>query len=373
MTYRRWSIRAFSCTVFGALAILSSAPSEAQVQLTDRARQTAQGGRVDLLEDGALHVVLCGTGSPLPDRDRAGPCTAVLANGRFFVVDVGPGATESIQLIGLPRGRLSALLLTHFHSDHIAELGELVFSSWVGGRMQPLLVYGPEGVEQVVAGFQQAYAFDAGYRTAHHGAEMMPPAAGRAEARTIRLADSASEASSAANPSNASGTVLYDQDGLRVSAVAVDHRPIAPAVGYRFDFGGRCVVVSGDTVRSPALAAAAKGCDLLVHEVLSDTLVSAAARAMAGAGNARLGQMLTDTLDYHTFPADVFALAAEAGVRVVVLTHLVPPVPAAQAEAVFTQGRDAFAGAVHVGVDGMHFTLPPDSREIVVSRPGPQP
>lgn len=367
MTYRRWSIRAFSCTVFGALAVLSAAPSEAQVQLPDRARQAAQGGRVDLLEDGALHVVLCGTGSPLPDPDRAGPCTAVLADGRFFVVDVGPGATKSIQLLGLPRGRLSALLLTHFHSDHIAELGELVFSSWVGGRTQPLLVYGPEGVEQVVAGFQQAYAFDAGYRTAHHGAELMPPAAGRAEAQTIRLADSAGEASSA------SSTVIYDQDGLRVSAAAVDHRPIAPAVGYRFDFGGRCVVVSGDTVRSPALAAAAKGCDLLVHEVLSDTLVSAAARALAGAGNARLAQMLTDTLDYHTFPADVFALGAEAGVRVVALTHLVPPVPAAQAEAVFTQGRDAFSGAVHVGVDGMHFTLPPDSREIVVSRPGPQP
>jgi ribonuclease Z len=347
---------AIAAVVLGTAASMAQAPA-------DRARLAAQGGRIDLLEDGALHVVLCGTGSPLPDAQRAGPCTAVLAGGRFFVVDAGPGASESIQLLGLPRGRLSALLLTHFHSDHIAETGELVFSSWAGGRATPLAVHGPEGVEQVVAGFQQAYALDAGYRTAHHGAELMPPAGGRAVAHTIRLDAAAGTA----------GAVIYEREGLRVRAFLVDHAPIAPAIGYRFDYAGRCVVISGDTVRSPSLVAAAKGCDLVVHEVLSDTLVGAAAQAMARGGNARLGAMLTDTLDYHTFPRDVFALAAEAGVRAVALTHLVPAVPAAQAEAVFTQGRDLFAGEIHVGADGMHFTLPPGSSEIRVERLGPPP
>ena len=340
------------CRLALVLLLLGAADNVLAQEIEQRVQVNIRGGRTELLEDGALHVVLCGTGSPLPAPDRAGPCTAVLAAGRFFVVDAGPGATESIQILGLPRGRLSALFLTHFHSDHIGEVGELVFSSWAGGRSAPLPIYGPVGVEQVVAGFQQAYALDSGYRTAHHGAEYMPPTGARAEAREIRF-DGTSQS-----------TVVYEQEGLRVTAILVDHPPIVPALGYRFDFGGRCVVVSGDTKRSAALLSSAKGCDLLVHEVLSDALVRAAAQALSSGGNARLAAILTDTLDYHTFPRDVFALAAEAGVRALALTHFVPAVPAAQAATAFTQGREAFAGEIHVGSDGMHFVLPAGSTEI---------
>ncbi|MYF04588.1 MAG: MBL fold metallo-hydrolase, partial [Holophagales bacterium] len=107
--------------------------------------------RSSLLDDGALHVVICGSGSPLPSAERAGPCTAVIAGGRMFLIDVGPGSTENLRLWGLPMGSLAGVLLTHFHSDHIGELGEVVFASWTGGRAVPLDVYGPVGVEQVVA------------------------------------------------------------------------------------------------------------------------------------------------------------------------------------------------------------------------------
>src|SRR6185295_9758423 len=103
--------------------------------------------------------------------DRAGPCTAVLAGGHFVLVDVGPGSWRQVALQRLPRARLDSVLLTHFHSDHIGELGEAVMQSWVSGRRLPLNVFGPPGVEQVVDGFRTAYAFDTQYRVAHHGAE----------------------------------------------------------------------------------------------------------------------------------------------------------------------------------------------------------
>ncbi len=308
--------------------------------------------RSSLLDDGALHVVICGSGSPLPSAERAGPCTAVTAGGRMFLIDVGPGSTENLRLWGLPTGRLAGVLLTHFHSDHIAELGEAVFASWTSGRTTPLDVYGPVGVDRVVAGFQAAYELDVSYRVAHHGADILPPDGGKANGHAIELAEDA--------PSR----VFYDEDGLTMTAFLVEHEPIAPALGYRIDYGGRSVVVSGDTIRSANLEAASQGVDVLVHEALSDALIGSAAGALDRAGAERTAKMLRDTLDYHTFPADVHALAADAKVKLLVLSHLVPPLPAAQAEGVFMRGRaeDAPNDAV-VGADGMHIALPANSDE----------
>ena len=127
------------------------------------------------LPDG-LHVALCGTGSPLPDPTRAGPCSVVIAGKRIFVVDTGDGGARNILLMGIPPGRIEALFLTHFHSDHIDGLGPLMLLRWTGSAAHsPLPVYGPPGVERVVAGFDAAYALDNGYRTAHHGATIVPP------------------------------------------------------------------------------------------------------------------------------------------------------------------------------------------------------
>ncbi len=308
--------------------------------------------RASLLDDGALHVVICGSGSPLPSAERAGPCTAVIAGGRMFLIDVGPGSTENLRLWGLPVGSLAGVLLTHFHSDHIGELGETIFTSWTPGRAVPLDVYGPAGVERVVAGFQAAYELDVSYRVAHHGADILPPEGAKANGHVIELSEDA--------PSR----VFYDEDGLKITAFLVEHEPIAPAVGYRVDFGGRSVVVSGDTIRSANLEAMSQGVDVLVHEVLSGALIGGAAQALESAGNARTAKMLRDTLDYHTFPADVHAVAADAKVGLLVLSHLVPPLPAAQAEGVFMRGRaeDAPNDAV-VAADGMHIALPANSDE----------
>ncbi len=311
--------------------------------------------RSSLFEDGDMHVIICGSGSPLPSADRAQACTAVIAGGKLFLIDVGPGSIENLRLWGIPLGGLDGVLLTHFHSDHIGAFGSVVFASWTGGRTTPLDVYGPVGVTKVVNGFQMAYELDVSYRVAHHGADLLPPEGGKATPHPIELSDEAPSA------------VFFDEDGVKITAFLVEHEPISPAVGYRIDHGGRSVVVSGDTIRSLNLEAMSQGVDVLVHEVLSDTFVSGGARAIENGGNPRTATLFRDTLDYHTFPADLHALAADAEVGLLVLSHLVPPLPPAQAEALFMQGRaDDAPNDALVAVDGTHITLPPNSDERIV-------
>jgi ribonuclease Z len=231
-----------------------------------------------LFDDDALRVLLCGTSSPMPHPTRAKACVAVFAGGRFWVLDVGPGAWNRLALWQVDGRRIGGVLLTHFHSDHIGELGEFNMQTWVAGRERPLRVYGPPGVERVVRGFSEAYALDSAYRTAHHGADFLPPDVGRMEAVPV--------------PGPAAGTgpaVVLEDNAMRITAVAVDHAPVRPAYAYRFDFGGRAVVVSGDTVKSVSLIAAARGADVLVHEALANHLVALLREEAVRAGQCLAG------------------------------------------------------------------------------------
>lgn len=162
-------------------------------------------------------------------------------------------------------------------------------------------------------------------------------------------------------------SVFYDRDGLRVTAFLVDHPPAVPAVGYRFDYAGRSVVLSGDTRRSANLIAAARGADLLVHEVMADAVIELLAPALERAGNLRTATILRDALDNHTFPHDLFALAREAEVAALALYHLVPALAPEAAASAFTRGRDAFEGPVWVGEDGLHLVLAAHGSEPVRS------
>lgn len=342
--------------VLTALTLLSAC-DRIQSAIYDRAAQRqAAGDRTDWLDDGALHVILCGTGSPLADPDRAGPCAAVIAGGKFFLFDVGPGSWENVQLWQLPRARLNGVLLTHFHSDHIGELGEVITQSWIGGRAEPLKIYGPPGVEDVVGGFQQAYSHDSDYRVAHHGEAAMPRVGSRAVAEVVAV------------PPDGGSAVVYDQDGVRITAFAVDHEPVVPAFGYRVDYNGRSVVISGDTAKSANLIKNAKGADLLVHEALAGHIISELVPRLKAAHDDRLAKLAGDVLDYHTTPVEAAESAKEAGVRMLVLTHLVPPPSNVVIRRVFMEGvSDAWDGEVVMGEDGMHFTLPQGSTEIIVA------
>ena len=309
--------------------------------------------RVDesVLTSPDLQVVLCGTGSPLVDADRASGCTAVIAGGHFFLMDVGPGSAKVVNLANLPIDHLEGVLLTHFHSDHIGDLGEAITQSWIAGRTQPLDVYGPAGVKAVVDGFGAAYAADVDARVLHHGEESMPRAAGSAVAHEVALADGAQ-----------ADAVVFDRDGLRITMFRVDHDPVRPAVGYRFDFGGRSVVVSGDTKKSESVVAHAKGADLLIHEALAAEFTGRAIEGAKRLGMTRLAKLAGDIPGYHTTPREAGEVAAEAGVSHLVLTHLVPAPSNMILRRAFKNGAsEAFDGEVTVGEDGMRFALAPRS------------
>lgn len=301
---------------------------------------------LDELPDG-LHVGLCGAGSPLTDPKRGGPCTVVVAGERVFVVDAGSGASRTFGRMRLPHGAIEAVFLTHFHSDHIDGLGELLLQRWVNGTASsPTPIFGPSGVERVVDGLTELYALDTGYRIAHHGEDVVPRSGAGGVARAF------------AEPPDGESAVLIDDGGLRVLAFRVDHAPVGPAVGYRFEYAGRSIAISGDTKRSANLESQARGVDLLVHEALSPALVGVLTEGAVAAGRANLAKITRDILDYHASPVEAAQSAEAVGAKHLVLTHIVPPLPIRLLEGVFLEGvDDAFGGDITLGRDGTWATL----------------
>jgi ribonuclease Z len=310
--------------------------------------------RTELFEPDALRVLMCGTGSPFPDPDRAKSCVAVFAAERFWVVDVGPGSANVLSLLGVDGSRIGGVLLTHFHSDHIGDLGELNMITWADGRVLPLRVFGPPGVDRVVAGLNETYALASKYRNAHHGESFMP------------LATSVMQPEVIDEPKYGEGpTKVVEIAGLTITAFPVRHEPVRPAYGYRFDYLGRSVVISGDTMKTPTLVDAAKGVDVLVHEAEAGHMVEKIGEIALDVERPRVAQIMEDIRSYHTSPVQAAEAANAAGAKLLVLTHLVPPPPNAVAAGIFTRGVDAVRSDGWVlGEDGLLITLPENSEEI---------
>jgi ribonuclease Z len=329
-----------------------------RIPITERLmrRQLANNLRVSLIDElpDGLHVALCGAGSPLPDPERSGPCTAVIAGKQLFIVDAGAGSSRILARSRIPQGKIEAVLLTHFHSDHIDGLGELLLQRWVGGtHTTPARVYGPVGVDEVVAGFQRAYILDSAYRVAHHGEQVVPRSGAGGTPVTIPLL--------AADESR----VVLEKDGLVITAFSVDHAPVSPAFGYRFDYGGRSVVISGDTSKSANLQRVASGVDLLVHEALSPELVGVLHDAAEDAGVANVAKIASDIVGYHTTPVEAAEIARDARVRHLVFNHIVPPLPLRPLRDAFLRGvGEVYDGPVTLGHDGSFFSLPAGSEAI---------
>jgi ribonuclease Z len=300
------------------------------------------------LPDG-LHVFVCGAGTPLPDPLRAGPCLGVLAGDRAFIFDAGSGGTRNLTRMRFPVGRTERVYLTHLHSDHMDGLGELLMQVWVNGRRaEPLPVSGPRGVDEVVNGFNAAYRIDGTFRTAHHGTAIANPAGRGGIGEAIVLP---------AGPG--SRAVVLDDNGLKLTAFSVNHAPVEPAFGYRVDYKGRSVVISGDTIYDPNLVAISEGVDVLFHEALDPEMVGAMRDAAAAKGVDHLAKILDDIRSYHASPVDAARSASEAGARQLVFYHTIPPLPSRLLNDYYVRdAKKVFDAKITVSEDGMVFSLP---------------
>lgn len=269
-----------------------------------------------------IEATLLGTGSPIPDAHRAGPSTLVRAGGQAFLVDCGRGVLQRLTAAGLGANSITALLLTHLHSDHIADLGDVIITRWVSTFTPdppPLPIIGPPGTAEVVEATLKAFGFDIGYRIAHHGDLTAPP--------PLQV-------------SECTGGVVWEGGGVRITAGATDHRPVEPTIGFRVDSAGNSVVLAGDTVPCAGLDELATGADALVHTVIRKDLVELIPM-----------QRIRDIVDYHSSVEQAAATAARAGVGTLILTHYVPALVPGQEEQWRALAATEFDGCVELGND----------------------
>jgi ribonuclease Z len=240
-------------------------------------------------------LIMLGTGTPVPDAAAWGPAEAVVAGGRLFVVDAGAGVTRQMAAAGFPRVKdVAAIFLTHLHSDHTLGYPDLIFTTWIMGRRQPLAVYGPPGLRRMTDGILDAWRDDVEVRV--KGLERETREWLRVEATEIRAG------------------VVYDQGGVKVTAIPVSHGDWQ-AFAFRFDMPGRSITFSGDTAPSAALVEAARGSDILVHEVYNGKRVAPEARPG--------GEFWPEYLKtYHTSDAELARIASQVNPGLLVLNHV---------------------------------------------------
>ena len=365
---QRGSHRVLKLTL-GSIAVLTLTSASvilnpsAQQAIFDRAamQMSARTNNEPLVDD-ALRVAIAGSSAPLPSASRAKASVVVFAGGKYWVVDSGPESVENLVLWGIPLSKIGGVLLTHFHSDHIGDLGELQLQTWAGGRQAPLTVYGGPGVETVVEGFNRAYQLDQGYRTAHHGEKVMPSAAWGMVARTVTL-------DGPRTPAKDRTARVYDDGVLRITAIEVDHAPIEPAYAYRFDYKGRSVVVSGDLKYHPPLATGAANADILVSEAISRSMTHSLEVAANAVGRDRTEAIMHDVQDYHISPEEAARIANDANVKLLVFYHLLPAPDGFLPRQLFARGvNDVRKNGWTIADDGSLYTLPIGTKEVRIGR-----
>lgn len=310
--------------------------------------------RIGDLGDG-MHVAVCGAGGPMPSSQRSGPCVAIIVNEKMFVVDAGTNGARNLGRMRLNAGQIEAVLLTHFHSDHIDGLGELAMLRWITGtHNSPLTVLGPPGVSTVVDGFNKAYSQDAIHRFDHHGTDVADLNGSGMMPRKFSV------------PEKGEKAVVYNRDGLLIEVFSVNHAPISPAVGYLFTYRDRSVLISGDTTKNSNVELFSQDVDLLVHEALSPKLLQMMSDAARKAGNVSASKIFYDVLDYHTSPVEAAEIARDAGAKHLLYYHIVPPLDIPGLDAIWLGGVDDIFNDYTLGADGTLISLPANSSEIII-------
>jgi ribonuclease BN (tRNA processing enzyme) len=279
-------------------------------------------------QEGGTRLILLGTGGgPRPRKARAASAQVIVANGAAYVVDCGNGVARQMVFAGVPLATLRSVFVTHHHSDHNADYGNLIWLAWTAGLRTRVDTWGPPPLEKMTRLFFEMNAYDIDTRIADEGRVPLVPLVFPHELRE-------------------GGLVLQDEY-LKVTAALVDHAPVVPAFAYRFDARDRSIVISGDTSPCDNLVKLAQGADVLVHEALYPPAID---RLLAGLPNATA--LKRSILSHHTTAEDAGRLAQAAGVKTLVLSHLVPAEDPEVTEATWTDAaRSHFRGRVIVGKD----------------------
>jgi ribonuclease Z len=275
-----------------------------------------------------MNLTLLGTGCPQVDTQRFGPASLVCHDSLTFLVDCGSGVTQHLLAAGSSGRPLDAVFLTHLHSDHVVDLFQLIISSWHQGRDRPQRIFGPPGTRRHCDDLMALWRAELEQRIAH---EL------RSSTRALELEVAEFQAG-----------LVWDNRGVRVTAVEVNHRPVQFAYGFVFEAAGRKLVLSGDTAYCPALIEAARGADVLVHECFIHDAMA------AGTGN-RTAAGLRNIAGYHTLSSEVGKVAAAAGVHCLVLNHFVPV--CFDKAALLAEVRRDYAGLIVVGEDLLNLDL----------------
>jgi len=267
-------------------------------------------------------ITLLGTGSPMADPNRAGPATLVQAGGEHYLVDAGRGVLMRLAAAGVPVGQLTAVCITHLHSDHITDLNDVITSMWITTfEPTPLRIIGPPGTRDVVGHILASLGPDIGYRIAHHEDLVQGPLLEIVETDGI-------------------GTPDVSVGSVVITTSPTDHRPVEPSIAFRFDHDGVGVVVAGDTVPCDGLDELCVGAQALVHTTIRKDVIA----------NIPVPR-LQDTLDYHSSPEEAAQTASRAGLDTLVLTHYVPAIPPGGGDDWRALAAEHFTGRVELGDD----------------------
>ena len=328
--------------LFKPIIAIGAMVSIGLASLTWSGGSVAQSASAPPLAADEFRVTLLGTGSPAPIMRRFGPGVLIQAGGKTLVIDAGRGVTQRLFQAGLKLGQVDALFLTHLHSDHVVGIPDLWLTGWLEAtyaqRKNAFVVYGPAGTQTLMDGLTRAYQWDI----------------------QARIADqNLSPASIAAQVTEFKEGIIFDQAGVKVTAIEVDHGELLkPAFGFRVDYSGRSVTVSGDTRFSENLIRRAQGSDLIIHQVAAarDELVAIPA--------------FKAILSHHTQPAEAGIVFSRVKPKLAVYYHFVllgtPTIPSMTEKDVIDQTRKTYDGALLVGEDLMAFQI---NRDAVITMP----
>ena len=300
-------------------------------------------------KEDTLKVVVCGSRSPLPSPGRAEACILIEAGDDIYIFDIGNGSMNNLTQYQVPWPNVKAVLITHMHSDHIADLPDAHLQSWIQGRNSPLMVYGPEGINTVTKGFELAYSADYQYRNEHHGDEMLPMSI--AGFNAIQIMDNQ--------------LIPNDTPGLEILPFVVDHYPVNSAFGFKVSYKGRTVVISGDTIHDGSVQKYSQDVDLLVHSAISIDLVE---RMREVAPLAQLDEILFDIQDYHTTIKEAGEIARDANVKHLLIYHAIPTPQNKIMEDVFFRPLVGVFDDYMLSDDGTRVILPVGSDEIIIDQ-----